>query len=411
MAMIGMWAPVRTRSFVQLWFAQALSLLGDGFSYVAFSWITLTITRSSLALGVVLAAQAVPRTLLTLVGGALSDRLSPRLLMLGSSCLRAALMAGVAACGFLHLLSLAVLLAAAALFGAVDAFFQPARGSILASVVAMEELESANALLTTGSRVAMVLGPALGGIVVAAAGADVAFLIDACCFVLVAAFVARLPASRGESADPAEPEVGDAAAPSLRGQILAGLSYTWADSRIRAIVLVDAAVTFCYAGPFTVGFASLARFRLDGSATALGLLNGALAAGAIVGALLGGTRRRRLPRVGLLIAALTAWLAIGMIALGLTTSVAASVVIVALMGAGIGFQGVFGLSWIQRNIATDVLGRVIAFDMVAGYVLAPVSLVACGALARPEPMFVGTAALLLLTTAGILCSKQVVDMS
>lgn len=408
MAVIGMWAPVRTRSFVQLWFAQALSLLGDGFSYVAFSWATLTITRSSLALGVVLAAQAVPRTLLTLVGGALSDRLSPRLLMVGSSCLRAALMVAVAACGFAHLLSLAVLLAAAALFGAVDAFFQPARGSILASVVAMEELESANALLTTGSRVAMVLGPALGGIVVAAAGADVAFLIDACCFALVAAFVARLPASGRDSADPAELE--DAAAPSLRGQILAGLSYTWADSRIRAIVLVDAAVTFCYAGPFTVGFASLARFRLDGSATALGLLNGALAAGAIAGALLSGTRQRRLPRVGLLIAALTAWLAIGMIALGLTTSVAASVVIVALMGAGIGFQGVFGLSWIQRNIAADVLGRVIAFDMVAGYVLAPASLVACGALARPEPMFVGTAALLLLTTAGILCSKQVVDM-
>ncbi len=403
----SLWIPLRTRSFRHLWLAQSLSLLGDGCSYVAFSWITLTISHSSFVLGVVLACQAVPRALLTLVGGAVSDRLSPRVLMAGSGGLRSVLMLGVAGVGFGHLVTLWMLMAAAALFGAVDAFFQPARGSILPSAVPAEQLEPANALLNAGSRVALVVGPALGGLIVAAADADVAFLVDSCCFALVALFVSRVTGGPPVGT----PAPGDAADP-LRVRIRAGLGYAWADPRIRAMLAVDAAVTFCYAGPFTVGFASLARFRLDGGATSLGLLNGALAGGAIVGSLLGGATSRRL-RVGLLIAALTAWLALGMSALAVTTQVYAATGVVALMGVGIGFQGVFGISWIQRNIASDVLGRVIAVDMVAGYLVAPVSLLLCGATARTGSgvMFFATAAVLLLTGAAVLCSKPVVTMN
>lgn len=400
-------SPLRARSFRNLWSAQFLSLLGDGCGYVAFTWTTLTVSRSSLALGVVLACQAVPRALLTLVGGALSDRMSPRVLMMVSSCLRTAVTVAVAAAGPAHLLSLGWLVAAAAVFGAVDAFFQPARGSILPSAVPADQLEPANALLGAAGRVAMVLGPALGGVVVAAAGPSVAFLVDGGCFALTAAFVAGV---RAGASPPGRTEGG--AEDGLATRIRAGLGYVWADPRIRAVLAVDAAVTFCYAGPFTVGFASLARFRLGGGAADLGLLNGALAAGAIAGSLLGGASPRR-PRVGPLIAGLTAWLAAGMVALGMATGTPAAACAVALMGAGIGFQGVFGLSWIQRSITPDVLGRVIAVDMVAGYVVAPLSLVLCGAFAQPNPaaVFLGTAGLLALTTAGVLGSARVRAMA
>ncbi len=412
----SLWTPLRTRSFLSLWLAQSFSLLGDGCSYVAFSWITLSLSRSSLALGVVLACQAVPRALLTLVGGAVSDRISPRLLMIGSSVLRCVLMLAVAAVGFGHVLSLWMLMAAAALFGAVDAFFQPARGSILPSAVPADQLEPANALLNAGSRVALVLGPALGGVIVAASDANAAFLVDGCCFALVAAFVGRVPGRRtAEAADPTGPQeppeaAADPADP-LRVRIRTGLRYVWADPRIRAMLAIDAAVTFCYAGPFTVGFASLAKFRLDGGATSLGLLNAALAGGAIIGSLLGGATGVRL-RVGLLIAALTGWLAVGMFVLGISTDLLVAAGAVLLMGIGIGFQGVFGISWIQRNIDADVLGRVIAVDMVAGYLVAPVSLVLCGGLAQARPglMFFGTAVILALTGAAVVCSRPVVTM-
>ncbi|HET9895696.1 MAG TPA: MFS transporter [Streptosporangiaceae bacterium] len=412
-----LWAPVRVTSFRRLWLGQSFSLLGDGFSYVAFSWITLSLTRSTLVLGYVLAMQAVPRAALTLVGGSLSDKWSARVLMALSSWARTIVMTAVAAIGFAHLLSIWMLLVAAAAFGSVDAFFQPARASILPSVVEKDLLAPANSLLSVGSRISAVLGPAVGGIVVAVSDARFAFLVDGVCFALCGLCVSRvipLPKPRagkgpesGSPADPAVPESKD----TLLARIRIGLRYAWQDPRIRTMLVVDTAVTFCYAGPFNVGFADLAKFHLSGGAAALGLLSGSLAGGALLGALAGGLVGRQL-RVGLLVAALAGWLAVGMTMLGIMHNVAAAVGIVLAMGFAIGFQGVFGISWVQRNIHGSVLSRVISIDMLFGYIAAPVSLVLCGAFAqtRLEEMFGGIALILAITALGILSSKPVREM-
>ncbi|MFJ4919552.1 MFS transporter [Streptomyces sp. NPDC088725] len=403
-----LWAPARLPSFRLLWMGQSLSLLGDGFSYIAFSWMTLSLTQSTLTLGYVLTLQAVPRALLTLVGGSLGDKWSTRTLMTASSWARAALMVAVGAAGASGTLNLWALCAAAAAFGTVDAFFQPARVSILPSVVRKELLTQANALLGAGTRVAAVLGPAVGGVVVAVFEADAAFFVDGLCFALCGLCVARVrtlpPEERDADGGGPEPAAGD----SLVSRIRAGLRYAWEDPRIRTMLAVDTAVTFCYAGPFTVGFATLARSGLHGGSVALGLLNGALAGGAMLGTLAGGTVGGR-PRVGLLIAALAGWLALGMGLLGLFTTTAAAVGTVLLMGFAIGFQGVFGLSWIQRTIHGSVLSRVISLDMVLGYAVAPVSLIVCGALAQVSTgvMFAGVALVLTVTALGVLSSGTV----
>ncbi|OEJ93285.1 MFS transporter [Streptomyces thermolilacinus] len=406
-----LWSPARQRSFRLLWMGQSLSLLGDGFSYIAFSWITLNLTGSTLSLGYVLAFQAVPRAVLTLVGGSLSDTWSSRTLMAFSSWARAALMVTVGFLGLAGSLTVWMLCVAAALFGAVDAFFQPARASILPTVVGKETLAPANALLGVGAKVSAVLGPAVGGLVVAVADAPVAFLVDGVCFALCGLCVASirtLPPEPKEGGD-----AGGAAAPaaSLGARIREGLRYAWEDPRIRTVLVVDMAVTFCHSGPFTVGFATLAKIDLEGGSTTLGLLNGALAGGAMLGALTGGMVGGR-PRVGLLIAALAGWLAVGMGVLGTVGNTAAALGTVLMMGFGIGFQGVFGVSWIQRNIDGSVLSRVISVDMVLGYAVAPLSLVVCGALAQSgtAPMFALTAVILTLTALGVLASRTVREM-
>ncbi|MFJ7209323.1 MFS transporter [Streptomyces sp. NPDC098789] len=410
-------APAKLPSFRLLWLGQSLSLLGDGFSYIAFSWITLSLTDSTLALGYVLAFQAVPRALLTLVGGSLSDKWSSRTLMTLSSAARAVLMAGVGLIGMTGSLTVPILCGAAAAFGAVDAFFQPARASILPTVVDKEMLAPANALLAVGTKVSAILGPAVGGMVVALSDAPVAFLVDAVCFALCGLCVSRIrPLPRGPEDsvdDAADAAAGTAkeAGDSLLTRMRAGLRYALEDPRIRSILVVDTAMTFCYAGTFTVGFATLAKVDLQGGSTTLGLLNGALAGGAMLGTLVGGSLSS-LPRVGLLIAALAGWLAVGMGVLGLVDSTVAAFVTVLAMGFGIGFQGVFGLSWIQRTIDPSVLSRVISLDMVLGYAMAPLSLILCGALARhgSGPMFAVSAGVLALTALGVLSSKAVRGM-
>jgi MFS family permease len=425
-----LWLPARNASFRLLWLGQSFSLLGDGFSYIAFSWITLSLTSSTLILGYVLALQAVPRALLTLVGGSLSDKWSARRMMAFSSWARSVVMLTVAAVALSGLLSIWLLLVSAAVFGAVDAFFQPARSSILPSVVDHDTLTSANALLGVGSRVAAVLGPALGGIVVAVSNASYGFLVDGISFAICGLCVMGVrtlpPQLRSEepaessdaSADPlaeagphGEPDE-DAAEPTLLGRIRAGVKHAWADPRIRTMLAIDTVVSFCYAGPFTVGFADLAKFRLEGGSTALGLMDGALAAGAMLGALAGGLIDGRL-RVGLLVSALAGWLAVGMTLLALTHTVVIAVAVVLAMGFAIGFQGVFGLSWIQRNIQGSLLSRVISVDMVLGYTAAPVSLVLCGGLAETHAafMFFCIAGILALTALAILTSRPVRKMS
>jgi hypothetical protein len=400
-----LWVPVRSASFRRLWLGQALSLLGDGFSYIAFAWLTLSLTGSPLALGYVLAAQAIPRALLTLVGGSLSDRWSPRLVMTLSSWTRAVVMASVGLAGFAGAVNIGLVFVAAAVFGAVDAFFQPARQTILPSVLEKDLLPQANALLGAGARVSSVIGPAIGGVVVAFSNANVAFLVDGLCFALCGLLVS------GISTRPVATAAAATAEDGLLVRIRAGVALAFQDPRIRVVLVVDAAVTFCYAGAFTVGFAALARQELQGGSATLGLLNGALAGGAILGTLVGGAVGGR-PRVGLLIAALAGWLAVGMAVLATQHSTAASIATVLAMGFGIGFQGVFGLSWIQRNIEGSVLSRVVSVDMVVGYAVAPLSLVLCGALAetRTELMFAGAAAILAVTALSVLSSRPVREM-
>ncbi|WKE68234.1 MFS transporter [Streptomyces sp. WP-1] len=411
-----LWAPARQRPFQLLWLGQSLSLLGDGFSVVAFSWITLGLTGSTLTLGYVLAFQAVPRALLTLVGGTLSDSWSTRTLMIASSWTRAVLMAGVGLAGLGGHLTVWMLCAAAAAFGAVDAFFQPARVSILPSVVDKDLLTPANALLGAGSRTAAVVGPAVGGVVIALTRAPVAFVVDAVCFALCGWCVSLIatrprPAAAPKVESKALSDKGVERPPSLGARIREGVVFTLRDPRLRTVVVLDTAVNFCYAGPFTVGFATLAEQVLRGGSATLGVLNGSLAGGAMLGTLAGGAMGGR-PRVGLLVAALAGWLGAGMAVLGLVHSTPAVVVTVLAMGFAIGFQGVFGLSWIQRNIPQDVLSRVISVDMVLGYAAAPLSLIVCGALARTSTLalFGVVAAVLALTGLAVLGSRAVREM-
>src|SRR6202171_4186773 len=141
------WTVFSSGPFRNLWVATALSLFGDFFSYVAMAWLVLQLTGSSLALGSVLVVQALPRAVLMVVGGALADRLSARLTMLGSMGLRTAVVAPLGALVLTGRVQMWEVYAIAVVFGVVDAFYMPARSSILPKVVADRELEPGNAVL------------------------------------------------------------------------------------------------------------------------------------------------------------------------------------------------------------------------------------------------------------------------
>jgi MFS family permease len=396
------WSVFSSGSFRKLWAATTLSLFGDFFSYIAMAWLVLQLTGSSLALGTVLVVQALPRAVLMVVGGALADRVSPRLTMLGSMGLRAVVVAPLAVLVLTGRVQMWQVYGIAAVFGVVDAFFLPARSSMLPKIVADHELEPGNAVLNVTMSVSIILGPVLGGLIVAAFGIGWAFAGDSACFAIGFLLVAWMSAATPSATSAAHPDGG------LGGQIAAGLRYAWADVGIRVTLIVVAVIDFGANGALGVGLPTLAHGRFGAGATGFGILLGSWGVGATAGALGAGF----VPppkRFGWLIVLLCVWLGSGMIAVGVMPSLVPAALLMAVSGVGTGVVNTYGVSWLQRRTDPAMQGRVMSLVMLASMGLTPVSYAASGAIAQVSPtlLFVIAGGMILVCAAGTAASRTV----
>ena len=366
--------PLRDRDFRLLFGGETISVVGDHFHFVALAWLTLQLTGSGLALGTVLMTAAVPRAAFMLLGGALSDRFSPRSLMLSSNAVRAVVMAIIAALVLTGNAQLWQLYLLAGIFGIVDAFFYPAISTITPMLVAEPRLPAANALMQGSQQLAGLVGPALAGLLVAAVQTGPAFAIDAFSFTVAAlALVLIRGGRRAATADVGRP------AESVLQTIGSGLRYAWSDPAIRTLVILTAALNFAFEGPVSVGLAWLANNRFDGGSAAFGFILSAFGAGALLGAILAGSVRR-VPKLGAVVLSIGIVLGIGLGLIGTAPNVPVVLAIVAPMGILIGFVNVQVIAWIQARVADSMRGRVMSLVLLGSVGLAPVSLAATGVL-------------------------------
>lgn len=399
------WTVLASGPFRMLWAATTLSLFGDLISYVAMAWLVLQLTGSSLALGTVLVVQALPRAVLMVVGGALADRISARVTMLGSMGLRALSVAPLAVLVLSDQVQMWQVYATAIVFGIVDAFFMPARSSILPKVVTDRELEPGNAVLNMTGAVAVILGPVLGGVIVAAYGVGWAFAVDAASFVLGFMFVLWLRTAT-------EPEgASSRAGGGIAGQIVAGLRYAWSDVGIRITLIVIAVIDFAANGALGVGIPTLAHGRFDAGAAGLGILFGAWGVGATIGSLGAGS----VPppkRFGWLIVLLCLWLGTGIGVVGLLPTLLPAALVMGLSGIGTGVVNTYGVSWLQRRTLPSMQGRVMSLVMLASMGLTPLSYAASGALAEFNPtlLFLIAGGMTILCGVATAASRQVREL-
>jgi hypothetical protein len=396
------WTVFASGSFRKLWAATTLSMFGDFFSYIAMAWLVLQLTGSSLALGTVLVAQALPRAVLMAVGGALADRLSPRLTMLGSMGLRALFVAPLAALVITGRVQMWEVYGIAVVFGIVDAFFMPARQSILPKVVADHELEPGNAVLNVTAQMSVILGPVLGGVIVAGFGIGWAFAGDAAFFALGFLLILWLPGAARTAAGLAHPDGG------LGGQIVAGFRYAWADIGIRVSLIVIAVVDFAANGALGVGIPTLAHGRFAAGAAGFGILFGAWGVGATAGALSAGF----VPppkRFGLLMVFLCVWLGVGITAVGLVPTLLPAALLMGFSGISTGVVNTYAISWLQRRTDPAMQGRVMSLVMLASMGLTPLAYAVSGVVANVNPtlLFLIAGGMILLCGAGAAASRTV----
>lgn len=367
------------------------------FSYLALAWLVLQMTGSGAQLGAVLAVQGIPRVLLMLVGGALSDHLSARLTMLLSAAGRTLVAAALAALVLAHAAQLWEIYVAAFLLGAISAFFIPALTSFLPQLVPSELLEPGNASVQLSKQGSVVLGPALAGLTMAAYGPGVAFAVDAACFALTACLLLLIRAGIAPGAH--RPTAGE-----LLRSVADGLRYVWQSVPLRAFMTATTILNLAFAGPSTVGLAVLARQRLGGPA-GLGWALGGFGAGAVIGALVTGGRPA-IRRPGRLIIGICFWLGAGLALIGVLPTLPAVVAVTFLMGLAIGVANTFAMSWTMRFTEQRMLGRVMSLMMLAGFALGPLSYAVAGLLVELQPavVFAAGGALLLLT--GLVCASS-----
>jgi predicted MFS family arabinose efflux permease len=408
-------APLRYRDFRLVWFGESISLLGDQFHYVALSWLVLGLTGSGLALGTVLLAASLPRGAFLLVGGALSDRISPRTLMLGSNVVRAVITTMIAILVLGGRIEIWHLLVAGALFGTVDAVFFPAIGTIVARLVPEDRLGPANSVLQGTQQLMSTVGPALAGLAIATIGVGTAFVIDAASFAVaaVAIWLVRSagmppaaptddqPAAEEPASGPASEDLSAVDGPSRRASVLSemfeGARAVMGDPVMRMLVLLSTAFNLAFTGPVVVGLPWLVQFRFDGDAALLGLLFAAFGGGSLIGVLLAGTLPRT-RRLGYLLVSVATLLGVGLVAIGLASAPAVGVILM-LIGTGTGYINVSIITWTQVRTEPHLLGRTMSFLMLGSVVAAPLSLAVAGAVVDLEAtaLFVGAGVLVIVT--------------
>lgn len=376
--------PLKNPVFRLMWLSEGVSVLGDQFFFIALTWLSLELTGSGLALGGVLMAGAVPRALFMIVGGAVSDRMSPRSTMLTSNAARAAIVGLVALLSLTGNLNLWELYVCSAMFGVSDAFFYPAASSVVPYVVEEERLSAGNAILRGTVQVGGLVGPAPAGVLVAALGAGAACVVGAIGFavsavVLTAMGSLRRPRRAASAARSAEGvgRPGPDREVGLWSAILQGLRYSWSDPAVRALVLIVAAIDFSFVGPVTVGLAWMAE-RDFGGASAYGTMLSGFGGGALLGTVIAGSMGQ-LRRRGLVLAGMGILLGSSFSFMGVMPSTLAATALVAVQGLGGGFFNVVVPTWLQLRTDPRMLGRVMSLIMLASAGLSPFSFAIAGA--------------------------------
>jgi MFS family permease len=376
-----LWQPLAVRDFRLLWIGQSVSLFGDQFYLIALPWLTLRLTGSAVALGTVLMIAGGTRAVFQLLGGALSDSVPSKLLMVGSNVIRAAVTALIAVVVLLGVTQLWHLYILAFIFGIVDAVFFPAFMATIPTLITRDHLPAGNAVLRTTGRLMALMGPATAGILISTTSLTVAFAVDAATFVFAAAMIWLMKKRDSGSDATAEEESatlqGSSRFKALFTSIGEGLRYAWSEPVVRALFLFIAAIEFSYAGAASVGIASLARTRFEGGASALGWMLSCLGGGMVIGMLIASSIKDRQHRGRVLIGA-SLVIGVGLALLGFATHLLIACALLTVVGIGGGLGNILIMAWIQSRTRPGMLGRVISLPMLSMSVVEPLSFALAG---------------------------------
>lgn len=315
-------APFRFPVFRGVWIASTISNLGGLIQSVGASWMMTSIAQSADMVALVQASIALPIMLLALIAGAIADNMDRRVVMLSAQSFLFCVSVALAVCTFAGWITPWLLLLFTFLIGCGTAFHSPAWQASVGDMVPRTHLAEAVALNSMGFNIARSVGPAIGGAIVAAAGAGVAFAVNAMSYVALITVLSKWRPVVPARTLPRE---------SLGIAIGAGIRYVMMSPAIRRVMLRSAV--------FGIGASSamalmplIAKHLVAGGPLIFGVLLGSFGVGAIGGALSSARVRARLSTEALVSAASVAF-ALGVAVAGWSSSLFLTLLALFVSGA------------------------------------------------------------------------------
>jgi MFS family permease len=357
--------PLReSAAFRRLWAGNAVSGFGGTMASFTVSWVVWDRTHSAVALGAIGVAQLVPMIVFTLLGGHWADRYERRRLIIGVRWAQLAASAALAVVVITTTHQVAWLYPLIAVQTALGSINQPATQSFIATLLGPQLRGAAFALNQSTGQVSMLIGPLLGGVVLALWGPGWALGFDAASFLAALYGVLGLPRTGrpGSEAEGAG-DAADAAPPSAIAQIAAGIRFVTRTPIAAALLLADLNATVL-AMPVAL-FPVLNSERFGGSPATLGLLTPALGLGGVLAGFLSG-RITRAKRQGLVMVVASAVWGAAIAGAGLVPNLAAVLVLLAVTGAADVASVVSRATIIQAVTPDAYRGRVNSLDYLVG---------------------------------------------
>lgn len=396
--------PLADPLFRLLWVGEAVASVSEQLFVVCLTLLVLDLTGPGATLGLVLAAAAVPRAILLIVGGALADRVDPGRIVVATTWLRTAVLGVLAALVVLGPPPVAVIAGLAALLGVLDAAYYPASLALLPTIVAPARLTRANALVQGAESAGDLFGPVLAAGIVAAVGLGGGLGAVTGLYLVAAIVLTAFGRRLGRTGRTAPAVVAEG---RMRpGELAEGLRFAWGEPVVRTMLLVLAVLNVAVVGPVLVGGAVLAEQRLGGAA-ALAAIFAGFGAGSLFGLVAAGARPPR--RRGPVLVLGTALIGAGTAAFGFVDAVVPAMVAGAVIGVGSAYLGVVLVAWLQELVPAHLRGRVMSLVVIAVVAFDPLSYAFAGLLlpAGVTTVFVVAGAVVALAAAAALATPAV----
>ncbi len=347
---------LRHRNYRLFFSGQSISLIGTWMTRIATSWLVYRLTKSALLLGLVGFAGQIPAFLLTPFAGVLVDRWNRHYLLVVTQVLAMLQSLALALLALTGLITITHVLFLSLFQGIINAFDMPARQAFVVEMIERrEDLANAIALNSSMVNVARLLGPSLGGVLIAVMGEGWCFLLDGLSYLaVIASLLAMTIAPRQRPAE---------AVGKISQQLRDGWTYVTGFLPIRHILLLLALVSLV-GMPYTVLMPLVATEMLRGGSTTLGLLMASVGIGALMGAVVLAARKSVLG-LGHMIPLAAGTFGVGLIAFSFSHFLWLAMAFLVVTGLGFMVQMASSNTLLQTIVDDEKRGRVMSFYTMA----------------------------------------------